>query len=213
MALVRRVANLTRFEAASMQQSNNLKQVILGVHNFHSVHQSLPPRMTVSEKNAPLLSWRVFLLPYIDQQALYDSFHLDEPWDSPHNLTLVDRIPVAYQSLQFPDLERGQTLVQMPLSPGSTWAGTANRMLTFQDITDGTSSTICFVVAPKDKAVTWTKPDDLSLGENLIQGLFGDRESCEYANFDGSVQVLPNTVEATELKAMLTHAGGEVLKR
>ena len=214
ISLIGHLTKSTKMSAAGMQQSNNLKQILLAIHNFESAHQGLPPRMTVSEKGTPLLSWRVFLLPYIEEQALYNEFHLDEPWDSPHNLKLVDRIPFGYQSSQFPDLTRGQTLIQAPMQSGFTWNGNENRMLTFQDITDGTSNTICFVVAPKDKGVVWTKPDDLKLGlDSLVADLFGDRESIEVGFFDGSVQKLERTIKAGLLKALMTHAGDEAADR
>ncbi len=214
ISLIGSLTKSTKMSAAQMQQSNNLKQILLAVHNFESANQGFPPRMTVSEKGIPLLSWRVFLLPYIGEQALYNEFHLDEPWDSPHNIKLADRIPFSYQSLQFPDLKPGQTLVQAPMHTGFTWNGKENRMLRFQDFTDGTSITICFVVAPKDKGVVWTKPDDLNLGEDsLVADLFGDRESIDVGFFDGSVQVLERTIKADKLKALMTHTSGEVVER
>lgn len=209
--VVRQTMKLFQINAADMQQSNHLKQVILAVHNFHSAHEYLPPRMTVTEQKKPLLSWRVFLLPYLGEKALYEAFHLDEPWDSPHNLPLVDRIPGVYQSQQFPDLARGHTLVQMPLYPNSIWAGNENRMPSFKEITDGTSETICFVLAPKDKAVPWTKPNDLTLADdNLLGDLFGEGESSLFVFFDGSVRTVAKPSDLTELKAKLTHASGEV---
>src|SRR5262245_41316018 len=45
----------------------------------------------------PLLSWRVAILPYIDN-ALYQRFHLDEAWDSPSNKELITEIPDVYCS-------------------------------------------------------------------------------------------------------------------
>ena len=210
IAMIRDITKSGRSSAAEMQQGNNLKQVGIAVHNFYSAYDGLPPRMTVSEKKTPLLSWRVFLLPFLAQQALYNEFHLDEPWDSPHNLKLVDRIPPCYQSLQFPDLQLGRTLVQAPLIPGSAWDGNTNQVMTFQDITDGTSETICFVVAPKSKAVAWTKPDDLTLGvDTLVTDLFGDRDFIEVAFFDSSVRRLERKIDVNSLKVYLTHAGGE----
>lgn len=214
VTLVRNLTQSTRMGSAEMQQSNNLKQIVLALLNFESVYKGFPPRMTVSEKGTPLLSWRVFLLPFIAEQALYNEFHLDEPWDSPHNLKLVERMPAAYQSMQFPELKLGHTLVQMPLQTGSAWNGNENRMLKFQDLTDGTSNTICFVVAPKDKGVVWTKPEDFRLeADNPVTSLFADRELIEVALFDGSIQRLERTIKADILKAMMTHASGEVVER
>ena len=56
-----------------------------------------PPAYTTSKDGKPLLSWRVLILPYLEQEALYKEFHLDEPWDSPHNRTLIARMPAVYR--------------------------------------------------------------------------------------------------------------------
>ena len=78
-----------------MTASNNLKQLALGIHNFHSAYRKLPAART-DENGQPLLSWRVAILPFIEQQALYEQFHLDEPWDSEHNLKLIDQMPATF---------------------------------------------------------------------------------------------------------------------
>ena len=44
------------------------------------------------------MSWRVAILPYIDQHGLYKQFHLDEPWDSEHNKPLMAKMPAVYRS-------------------------------------------------------------------------------------------------------------------
>ncbi len=206
-AMIKSVTNSGQTSVAEMQQSNNLKQAVLGLLNFESVYGGLPPRMTVSEIKKPLLSWRVFLLPFIEQQALYSRFHLDEPWDSPHNLPLSELIPPCYQPLQFPELPLGQTLIQTPLHAGSAWNGNADKLMNLSEITDGMATTICFVVAPKSKAVVWTKPDDLTLGaDTLVADLFGDRETLDVAFFDGSIRHLDRKMDVKALKDNLSHA-------
>lgn len=191
-------------QIAEIEQGNKLKQVSLALHAFESSYRHLPPRMTVSEQGKPLLSWRVFLLPYLGETALYQEFHLDEPWDSPHNRKLVERMPQVYRSLQYQDLPPGHTLVQMPLLPGSVWSGNDNRFLSFKDFTFSTSETVCFVVAPPEKATIWTKPDDLTLRpESLVEDLFGHRQTCDVAMFDGAVLELPRTTDAAKLKVLI----------
>jgi len=49
----------------------------------------------------PNLSWRVHLLPYIGEAALYHQFHLDEAWNSPHHLPLLDQMPEIFRSRGF----------------------------------------------------------------------------------------------------------------
>ena len=86
-----------RGNAARTQCVNNLKQIGLAMHNYHATHKTFPPAFTVDKDGKPLLSWRVLILPYLEQDALYKEFHLDEPWDSPHNRTLIERMPPTYR--------------------------------------------------------------------------------------------------------------------
>ena len=197
---------------ASTQQSNRLKQVMLGMHNFHNSYRGFPPRMTVGEAGTPLLSWRVHLLPFINQQVLYDQFHLDEPWDSPHNIKLLAQIPVTYQIPEPTDLKPGFTCVELPLCEGSFWSGQKVGLLGLQDITDGSSNTIAVVNAPQDKAVPWTKPEDLQVDkDDPVTSLFGDRPTIQLGLFDGSIKTIERSkVTSESLLAFLTHQGGEV---
>ncbi len=197
-------------QAGWSQQSNNLKQIGLGFHQFYQQYDGFPPRMTVTRGGTPLLSWRVHLLPFIGAQQLYDKFHLDEPWSSTHNQQLVSQMPRAYQNLVGPPLAAGLTCVQVPLLEGSFWNGTENRWMTFLDVHDGTSNTICYVIAPNDKAVVWTQPEDLQLKPNDVRAsLFGDREKMQIAFFDTSVHSVPADVSDETIRAWLTASGGE----
>ena len=64
---------------------NNLKQLGLAFHNYLSANNAFPKAAITDKQGKPLLSWRVAILPYIDQRDLYNKFKLDKPWDSPHN--------------------------------------------------------------------------------------------------------------------------------
>ncbi|HWB00846.1 MAG TPA: DUF1559 domain-containing protein, partial [Pirellulales bacterium] len=82
-----------RIPAVRARSMNNLKQIMLGMFNYVDAHRdsaAFPPRAIYSKDGKPLLSWRVQLLPYVDAKALYDEFHLDEPWDSEHNRKLIE---------------------------------------------------------------------------------------------------------------------------
>jgi hypothetical protein len=56
----------------------------------------LPPAVLYSKDGRPLHSWRVLLLPFLEEEALFREFKLDEPWDSPHNRALITRMPRVY---------------------------------------------------------------------------------------------------------------------
>lgn len=104
----------------------------------------------------PLLSWRVALLQRLEvpeAPGLYPQFRLNEPWDSPHNLTLIPKIPQVYQSVGDP---AGWTAMLGVAGPGTMMpAGGGMRMSTVQD---GVDLTVSLVEA--DAAVEWTRPSD-----------------------------------------------------
>jgi len=89
-----------REAAARTQAVNNLKCIGLAMHNYHDMHKRLPPAAICDATGRPLLSWRVALLPFVDvaENKLYGEFKLDEAWDSPHNLKLLERMPFVYQT-------------------------------------------------------------------------------------------------------------------
>ncbi len=72
-------------------QSNQLRQLAIAALNYESSYQKFPAQANYSDDGKPLLSWRVHLLPFMEQDSLYRQFKLDEPWDSPHNIKLLDR--------------------------------------------------------------------------------------------------------------------------
>ena len=120
------------------------------------------------------MSWRVLILPYIEQDALYKEFHLDEPWDSPHNKALIDRIPPTYRcpagSRKRADL--GKTTYLVPRGASTIFPGPEG--VKIQKVTDGTSNTIFVVDAGNERAVPWTKPEDWEVDPGIdLKGIFG----------------------------------------
>jgi uncharacterized protein DUF1559/uncharacterized protein DUF4190 len=110
-----------RESAARIQSSNNLKQMAIAMHNFNDSTGQLPPAVVYDRDGKPLYSWRVLLLPYIEQNQLYNEFHLDEPWDSPHNKPLLARMPKVYDSPRLPVQEPYVTYYQVFDGPGAAF--------------------------------------------------------------------------------------------
>lgn len=76
---------------------NNLRQITLAIASYHAAHGQHPPPYTTDAEGEPLLSWRVLILPYLERRDLYEQFHLDEPWDSEHNLPLARQMPEVFR--------------------------------------------------------------------------------------------------------------------
>lgn len=199
---------------------NNLKQIGLAMHNYHDTYRGFPAAYSTNRDGQALLSWRVHILPFIDQTALYEQFHLDEPWDSEHNKKLIPQMPQVYRS---PDsmAEPGKTNYLgirgeqgVMVAPEDDEKGKATPIGTrMNQILDGTSNTIMVVEANDAKAVIWTKPDDLEPDEeNPLNGLVGLRPNAFIAAFcDGSVRVMGGAIEAASLNGLFTKDGGEVV--
>jgi hypothetical protein len=200
-----------REQAARMVSANNLKQIALAMHNYHATYnKGFPAAYSTDKDGKPLLSWRVHILPFIEQDALYREFHLDEPWDSEHNKKLIPRMPQTYRSSNKRPASDGLTSYLTPRGDSTIFPG--KEQVKISDITDGTSDTILVVEANDDQAVVWTKPDDLKVDlKKPKTGLFGRLDGkCSVAFADGSVRVLNKTIKDGMLKAYFTRNGGEV---
>lgn len=149
-----------RRDAARIQSANNLKITVLAMCNYADEHKSsLPPAAIRDSDGRPLLSWRVLLLPYLEQQILFNEFKLDEPWDSPHNLRLLNRMPKVYAvPVQDEKTLKSLTHYQVFVGPGTAFEGPTGLRLP-QDFPNGTSNTI--FIAEAAEPVPWTKPEDL----------------------------------------------------
>jgi len=194
-----------REAARRMQSSNNAKQLMLSIHNYESAYRQIPPRATKSPNGKPLLSWRVAMLPYIDQNALYQQFHLDEPWDSEHNIKLLDKMPQTFNHPSYVG-PAGHTVYLAPYYESTIWNADKPK---FAGVTDGLSNTIAIFEVNDAHAVPWTKPDDLDLDEVELLDCFRPTGS-NVAMFDGSVRFISPEIDASVLKAMVTSAGGEM---
>jgi hypothetical protein len=199
-------------EAARRNQSaNNLKQIALAMHNYNDVNQHFPAAAAIADKNGkPLLSWRVAILPYIEETALYKQFHLDEPWDSEHNRALIAKMPTTYANPTLGDLG-GKTDYLLPTGKSAMFAGTSGPKIV--EIRDGLSNTMMIVAADAAHAVEWTRPDDLKIDpKQPLTGLTGVHPGGFLAAFaDGSVRFILDKTEPETLRAMFTPAGREVI--
>jgi hypothetical protein len=200
-----------RGASARSQSMNNLKMVGLAMHNYHAANHALPPAYTVDNAGKPLLSWRVLILPYIytNEQALYESFHLDEPWDSVHNRQLLEKMPPWYRS-PGSRLPPGMTRYLTVRGPNTVFPG--KEKTSFADIPDGTSGTIMAVEAGEEAAVPWTKPDDFAFDpDDPAAGLFGPRDGCIALFCDGSVRFLSKAIDGKSLKGLFERNDGKVV--
>jgi DNA-directed RNA polymerase subunit RPC12/RpoP len=197
-------------------EANNLKQIGLALMNYHDSMGAFPAAAICDANGQPLLSWRVALLPYVEEGGLYNAIHLDEPWDSPHNRELARQMPKVY-TCPYLGAEKGLTRYRgftgdqaafpnRTLQPGPFPRGRA-----ITEFTDGTSNTLMVVVT--EEAVPWMKPDELPYAPELPLPRLGSQPSgFQVLLVDGQVLYLKHSeVDDKTLRALITPNGGEIV--
>ena len=200
----------------SSPAANNFKQVMLAMHNYHDTNGTLPAN-SYDKDGKPLLSWRVHILPFIEQQALYQQFKLDEPWDSVHNLPLSKFVIKVYMIPGRPT-EPGMTYFQSFLQPKDSKDNAHPLMGEGQSkgrslvsITDGTSNTWAVVEAAE--AVIWSKPADLVYEDKKpLPKLGGPSGRYTVAFCDGSVSTFRRgQIDEVNMRRLITVDDGNVV--
>ena len=198
---------------APMQRAqcmNNLKQIALALEGYRSVHGCFPPAATYDREGHPLLSWRVLILPQMDGDGLYQQFHLDEPWNSPHNLALLAQEPSFYRCPSERDMAPDRTTYVVvvgahtmfpPFGPG----------VKLDDVPDGPSQTI--TVVESTVRVPWTAPEDIPDHVGRTDTLLGSHHAGGFcvAFSDGSVRFLKDSTRPRNLEALMTRDGHETV--
>jgi hypothetical protein len=189
----------------------------LAFHNFESAFGRFHAAAICDKGGKPLLSWRVALLPFLEEDVLYKEFRKDEPWDSAHNKKLLAKMPKLYAPpLSGKPAKPHTTYYQVftgPDTPFDPRAASGGPNLTLGprviDFKDGTSNTLLVVEA--GEAVPWSKPVEVVYDAKKpvpkLGGLFP--EGFHAALADGSVKFLGRKIDEKTLRALITPAGGE----
>ena len=197
---------------------NQLRQLALAAINFESANRRFPQHAIYSQPRdgRPLLSWRVEILPLLGEQDLYNKFNLDEPWDSPNNLALLPLMPSYFKTAS---VENGKTVFQAVTAPIDPTTGQRtifplnNSFQTdFGDITDGSSNTVLFVQADDDRAVQWTKPEDLIYDPADPTAGIGTGTAAEGTNVvtaDGAAHFIPGNLKTEFWRNLILANDGE----
>ncbi|QDU95337.1 DUF1559 family PulG-like putative transporter [Lignipirellula cremea] len=186
--------------------NNNLKRIGIALLGYYDEHRSFPPAYITDENGQPMHSWRVLILPYMEQSALYAEYDFDEPWDGPHNRRLMAKCPAEFHCPSDPS-DKKISRYQVVVGPGTGWK--ANEGLRIEEITDGTSLSIAVIEA--DTGRNWLDPTPLALEDLLLS--FDRREphpgGGNVVMFDASVHFLHSDTGRDTLRRMLLINDGE----
>lgn len=198
-----------REAARRVHSMNNLKQIGLAMFNYESTYQRFPSAQVLGPDGKTVHSWRVAILPFIEQDALYRQYNLNEPWDSENNKKVLAQMPAVYRH---PSDDRGGNSSSYFVLTGdkTMFNGTTPTML--KDVTDGLSNTILTVEARRE--IPWTKPEDIPFDPAAAGPELGgfNPDGYNVGMSDGSVRFLSKLVDLNMLRAMITKAGGDVVE-
>jgi prepilin-type processing-associated H-X9-DG protein len=222
-------------EAAARSQSiNHLKQMGLALHNYHATFNQFPPAVIYGPDGKPWHSWRVLILPYLEQMEAYNAYDFNQPWDSPKNKKLLEKTPEVYRDPINGEAKDpythyaalvGPNAIFRPDGPkqsGQVKLGVGGTSL--RDVTDGTSNTVVVTTVDPTRKIPWTKPEDIDVGPKFMgfgkpggiaasytfQGASGGK-CAPFLFADGSVRVIGTSITPKLLQGLFTRAGAEIL--
>lgn len=231
---------LERARAAARRTTsiNNLKLLALAFHNFHDAYNTFPPAAVIGPDGKPWHSWRVLVLPFLEENGLYEQYDFSQPWDSPKNLAVAKKMPKVfrdparegppdtfadYAAITGEDAIFQPGVATMKSADDFPACLTAGKKVGFASVTDGTSNTIAFATVDPARKIPWTKPEDVVL-DDAFPGIgkpagigaihpLGDARGGLAAFADGSIQTLADSLDVDTLRPFLTRAGGELVDR
>ena len=196
---------------AMRKASLTLEAVAKAMLKYEEEHGTFPPPYSTDADGKPLLSWRVLILPYLDQKYLYQSFRLDEPWDSPHNIRYAGRVPRCFQVGETKMVNKQfQTRLLALVSENSALR---EKTTTIGQVVDGTVNTLSTVIASPQETVVWSKPDDLSgTPESISQKLIESSPNGFWAaSCDSSVHFVMSGSDAQKLALAIQIDDGQII--
>src|SRR5262249_50785851 len=113
-------------------------------------------------KGKPMHSWRVLILPFLNEQALYSQYNMNEPWDSPQNMVVARRMPAVFACpADITAIDNRETRYLVVVRKGTASPGATG--ITKHLLMDKAGQTV-LVVEPHASPIGWTEPKDLTTG-------------------------------------------------
>lgn len=210
IALLLPAVQAAREAARRMQCTSNLKQIELALHNYASCNNSkFPPAYTVDESGNKLHSWRTLILPYMEEQMLYDELNLDEPWNSSHNRAVFERFQIPIYQCPSSTSPEGSDLTNYVMVTGPDCVSDGPTACNLSELRNGTSNTIH--VMETTRPIKWYEPEDVTIEEVCRPGALESGEVVGgnhpgviiVGHCDGSVHALSEEIDLDTLRKML----------
>lgn len=203
---------------------SNMRQIAMALRQYEFFEGRLPPAVVRDPQGRPLYSWRVLILPYMDETLVSREFRLAEPWDSPHNRRLLGNMPRAFRRHHQDTSGQGMTPIEAVSGPGTAFEGDGQPFANpdgSSNFSDGLDRTLLLVEA--ERSVPWTAPTEIEIGPARsmpslggIPARGGPWLAAEgppshfgAASADASAHFFPRSLGADKLRALSTRNGGE----
>ncbi len=190
---------------------NNLKQIALAMANYETTFGAFPAAAICDKKTGkPLLSWRVAILQYIEEEALYKQFKLDEPWDSEHNLKLAKNMPKVYFHPKANKPGDNKTHYRLFFGKGAAFELNKGYSMGAIANMDGLSNTLMVVEA--EDPVVWTNPNELAFDPTkALPKMLSIDGKFSAAYCDGSVRTFKMPIDQEILKLLIQKNDGKLI--
>ena len=206
VALLLPAVNAAREAARRTTCMNNMRGIALAIVSYEQANGTLPPAYATDANGNPTVSWRVLILPYLGEQALYSQFDTSQPWDSPQNLAASQQMPNVFRCPSDPTGSPMSVTTNYLAIVGPETVFTGPNGVRLADITDGMANTL-LIVESSTAGVHWSSPEDLDVNSVLSLAGSGHSGGENVAFVDGTVRFV--TGGAVLLSPMATRDGGE----
>lgn len=199
-----------------MLAMSSASRIAQALNNYAADHGTYPTPVVTDAAGKPLYSWRVLLLPYLGEGALYQRFNLKEAWDSPDNTYVIANLPLAYLSPNSSNMV-GLAEPNYMLVTGRGTLFPSSGPLGPNSVVDAKEETI-LVVEVSNAAISWAQPGDINrnnmnfaAGQNAAGLKVGSEDGTDLsvAMVDGRPEMLPRNIPSSVLNSLLTPDGGE----
>lgn len=201
--------------AYRLQCANNLKQIALALRNYVGVYGTLPPAYTTDADGTRMHSWRVLILPFLEEGALYEQYRFDEPWNGPNNRRLAREIPIVYRCPSFSS-QGGESaeptdralVTQYLALCGDDTTSLGARAASNAEF-EGKAGDTLLVVEVDSECVHWMAPRDIDVAEYVRVLAKGKHRKQHTGGLnavmaDGNVRFISRTTDRSVLQNLST---------
>ena len=200
---------------------NNMRQLATALSVYQATFGKFPPAYLADANGKPMTSWRVLVLPFIDDRVQFNKYDFDKPWDDPANQPISSMILAYFRCFSDPSFGPTTNYVAV-VGPHTAWPGERGRLES--EFTDDPAETI-LLIETHGRNVRWAEPRDLTFdeavdllsqpfepgsGHPVDPGFFYKKSSLFNVAFaDGHVQAIYWPLDRQLAEALLTADGGE----